>query len=60
MSGIVVIAMSGKLLSKYHSELNDEAKKRYIEKMKMINGVDPYFKMENKSGRWDAGVGSIE
>ena len=26
----------------------------------MINGVDPYFKMENKSGRRDAGVGSIE
>ena len=52
--------MSGELLSKYHSELNDEAKKRYIEKMKMINGVDPYFKMENKSGRRDAGVGSIE
>jgi len=33
-----------------YSELNDEEKKQYIDKVKMINGIDPYFRMKKKSG----------
>jgi len=51
--------MSRQILSNYCSELNDEAKKRYIDKVKMINDIDPYFRMERSWVGWDTSA-SIE
>jgi len=38
-----------KILSNYY-ELNDKVKKQYIDKVKKVNGIDPYFRMEKKLG----------
>ena len=38
--------MSWQVLSNYYSELNDEAKKQYSNKLKMMYDVDPYLRME--------------
>ena len=36
-------------LSKYYSGLDDTAKKRYMEKLCLINNIDPYCRMESRS-----------
>ena len=48
--------MSKQILSNYYCELNDEAKKRYSDKLKMIDDADPYLRMERKSGDTSASV----
>ena len=37
-----------KVCSSYYTGLNDEAKKRYAEKIKVIGDIDPYCRMESK------------
>ena len=48
--------MSKQILSNYYCELNDEAKKRYSDKLKIIDDADPYLRMERKSGDASASV----
>ena len=40
--------MSEKLRSKYYSELDEPAKKRYNEKVRAIGGLDPYCRLESR------------
>lgn len=41
--------MSRQILSNYYCELNNEAKKRYSDKLETIKDTDPYLRMEKKS-----------
>ena len=41
--------MSASLKSKYYSELSKEPRKRYDEKIDLLGGVDPYFRIDVKS-----------
>ena len=44
-----VMASNEEILhSNYYSGLNDEAKKRYAEKIKLIGEIDPYHRMGNR------------
>ena len=41
--------MSADLKYKYYLELSEESRKRYDEKIDLLGGVDPYFRMDAKS-----------
>ena len=52
MSGLSVkkVLKSGEpSLSNYYSSLDDTAKKRYMDKLRLINKIDPYCCMESRS-----------
>ena len=36
-------------LSNYYSGLDNTAKERYMDKLRLINKIDPYCRMESKS-----------
>ena len=44
----VMASKNEKVCSSYYTGLNDEAKKCYAEKIKVIGDIDPYCRMESK------------
>ena len=48
---------SGELsLSNYYSGLDNTAKERYVDKLRLINKIDPYCRMESRSKKSFPGV----
>ena len=46
---LIDILMSVPLKSKYYLELSEELHKSYDEKIDLLGGVDPYFRIDAKS-----------